>query len=133
MKRALIFGSVLMVAVAFAADALTVDKLLADRDSHDGKAVTVKGEVDDYRQRESRQGNPYITFKLKGENKVANIYLRGKLEGDAMPKNGDTVEVMGMYQKEKKVTDSFTSKDEIDASKVEGKKFGVKILKRKDS
>jgi hypothetical protein len=116
--------------LAVAVEAMTVDKMLKDQDALDGKEVTVTGVVSDYRQRESRAGNPYVNFKLKGENKVANVYLRGSLEGDKAPKNGDTVEVMGIYRKEKKVNDSFTVKDEVDASPVEKKKFGVKITKR---
>jgi hypothetical protein len=42
--------------------------------------------------------------------------------------------VNGIYRKEKKVNESFTTEDEIDASKDEKdakKKYGVKITKRK--
>jgi hypothetical protein len=134
MKRLVLVLGTLVVAVAFAADALTVEKLLADRAKFDGKDVVVSGKVAEYKQRESRKGNPYITFKLKGASEVANVYLRGKLEGDAAPKDGDTVEVNGIYRKEKKVNESFTTEDEIDASKDEKdakKKYGVKITKRK--
>jgi len=134
MKRAALVLGVMVAAVAFAAEVLTVDALLKDKDKHNEKAVTVKGVVSDYKQRESRLGNPYLTFKLKGENKIANIYMRGKLDGDKAPKDGDEVEVMGVYRKEKKVNDSFTTKDEIDASKDAEKpnqKYGVKITKRK--
>lgn len=130
MKKAVLMSAVLLSALAFAANAITVDKLLKDKDQHDGKEVTVSGVVSEYRQRESRAGNPYVNFKLKGENSIANVYMRGKLEGDKVPKNGDTVEVMGIYRKEKKVNDSFTVKDEVDASPVEKKKFGVKVTKR---
>ena len=130
MKRALVFISLLSVA-AFAAEALTVDKLLKDRETLDTKEVVVGGIVSEYRQRESQAGNPYVTFKLKGENKVASVYLQGKLEGDAAPKDGDKVEVSGVFRKEKKVNSNFTVKDEIDATKKEKKKFGVKIIKRK--
>jgi len=132
MKRALLLLSVLSVA-AFAADALTVDKLLKDKDEYDNKDVVVTGTVSEYKQRESRLGNPYVTLKLKGENKVASVYMQGKLEGDAAPKDGDTIEVNGVYRKEKKVNDDFTVKDEIDATKKEKKKYGIKITKRKVS
>ncbi len=130
MKKAILMGVVLVSALAFAVEAMTVDKMLKDQDALDSKEVTVTGVVSDYRQRESRAGNPYVNFKLKGENKIANVYVRGSLEGDKAPKNGDTVEVSGIYRKEKKVSDSFTVKDEVDASPVEKKKFGVKITKR---
>lgn len=135
MKRAVLIGAILVSALALAADALTVDSLLKDKEKYNEKAVTVKGLVSEYKQRESRLGNPYLTFKLKGENSVANVYMRGKLDGDKAPKDGDEVEVMGVYRKEKKVNDSFTTKDEIDVSKDADKpdqKYGVKITKRKD-
>ncbi len=134
MKRSVLVLGMLIAAVAFAAETLTVDKLLKDRETLDGKDVVVSGTVSEYKQRESRLGNPYITFKLKGESKVANIYMRGKLEGNAAPKDGDTVEVNGVYRKEKKVNENFTTKDEIDASKSDTdakKKYGVKVTKRK--
>lgn len=123
--------AVVVSAVAFGAAAMTVDKLLKEKDKFDGKDVVVTGKVADYKPHVSKAGNAYITFKLKGQSQTANVYLRGKLEGDAAPKDGDTVEVSGVYRKEKKVNANFTSKDEIDASKAEKKKFGVKILKRK--
>ncbi|MFM9872425.1 MAG: hypothetical protein ACKVQS_03045 [Fimbriimonadaceae bacterium] len=131
MKRSVLVLAVLVSAVAFAASAMTVDKLLKDKDKLDGKDVIVTGTVAEYKAHVSKAGNPYITFKLKGASSTANVYLRGKLEGNAAPKDGDTVEVSGVYRKEKKVNAKFTSKDEIDASKADKKKFGVKITKRK--
>ncbi|MBL8069049.1 MAG: hypothetical protein JNM28_11415 [Armatimonadetes bacterium] len=129
MKRFLVLGVFALAAISLAAT-VTVDTLLKDKAKYDGKEVVVSGKVAEYKARTSRAGNPYITFKLKGASATANVYLRGKLEGDAAPKDGDKVEVSGIYRKEKKVTDTFTSKDEIDASPVAKKKFGVKITER---
>lgn len=129
MKRVLVLGALAVAALAMAAT-ISVDTLLKNKNKYDGKDVVVSGKVAEYKARTSRAGNPYITFKLRGASATANIYLRGKLEGNAAPKDGDKVEVSGVYRKEKKVSENFTSKDEIDASPVEKKKFGVKIVER---
>lgn len=126
------FLSLAFVAVvAFAAEALTVDKLVKNADENNNKDVTVTGTVSRYTPKTSQAGNKYTNFVLKGENSTANVYFRNHLEGDAAPKDGDTVEVTGTFRKEKRVNDSFTVKNEIDATKKDGKKYGVKITKRK--
>lgn len=116
------------VLLAFAADALTVGALLKDADKYDGKAVTVTGKVLEFKQKTSRAGNQYFTLILKGDKKDAdlNVYGRGKLE--PAPAKDNQVEVSGVYRKEKKVT-TFTVKNEVDISPVEGKKYGLKIVK----
>lgn len=128
MKKFALIGIAALAVVAYAADVLTVDKLLKDRDDHDGKDVVVTGKVADFRERESRAGNKYTTFKIQGENKIASVYVQGVL--DPTPKNGDTVEVSAVFRKEKKVNDNFTVKDELDATKKANKKYGVKITKK---
>ena len=116
------------VMLAFAAEALTVANLIKDADKHDGKGVTVAGKVIEFKQKTSRAGNAYWTLKLKGEKKDEDlsVYGRGKL--DPVPKKDDKVEVNGIYRKEKKLAD-FTVKNELDTSPVEGKKYGLKIVK----
>ena len=111
------------VLLAVAADTLTVASLLKNADKYDGKAVTVTGKVLEFKQKTSRAGNAYFTLKLKGD---LNVYGHGKL--DPAPAKNDKVEASGMYRKEKKLAD-FTVKNEVDVSPVEGKKFGLKILK----
>ncbi len=111
------------VLLAVAADTLTVASLLKNADKYDGKAVTVTGKVLEFKQKTSRAGNAYFTLKLKGD---LSVYGHGKL--DPAPAKNDKVEASGMYRKEKKLAD-FTVKNEVDVSPVEGKKFGLKILK----
>jgi hypothetical protein len=131
MKRTISAVALLGVAtLALAAAALTVDGVVKDRDKHDGKTVTVRGEVSEFRERTSRAGNKYTTFVLKGENSTINAYSRGALEKG--PKNGDTIEITGQFRKEKKVNDNFTVRNEVDFSKSrENEKNGFKIIKRK--
>lgn len=110
----------------------TLEQLLAARAEFDNKVVEVTGYVAAFRQRTSRIGNDYYTFRLQtkaeatGENRPAlNIYARGKApEGLA---NGKRVTVTGTYRQEKTMRD-FTVKDEVDASTVEGKPFGIRVL-----
>jgi len=119
---------VALTATALASAPLTVDGLLKKASEHDGKAVSVKGEVSTFTEKTSRAGNKYTTFVLKGENSVANAYSQGHL--DPKPKNGDMVEITGIYLKEKKLKD-FTVKNEVNFTKVEGKPYGLKITKKK--
>lgn len=130
MRNLKIVLSLLFVGVmlAVAADALTVASLLKNADKYDGKGVTVGGKVLEFKQKTSRAGNEYWTLTLKGDKKDAdlNVYGRGKL--DPAPAKDDKVEASGVYRKEKKVT-TFTVKNEVDTSPVEGKKYGLKIVK----
>lgn len=116
------------VLLAFAADALKVDDLIKSADKHDGKAVTVVGTVTEFTQKTSRAGNKYFTFKLKGKTPETALSVYGRGEPQTAPKKDDKVEVTGIYRKEKKLP-SFTVKNEVDISAVEGKKYGLKILK----
>lgn len=114
------------VMLAIAAEAMTVDALLKDAAKNDGKAVTVAGQVVEFKQKTSRAGNKYFTLQLKGKTENVNVYGRGALA--PAPKAGNRVEATGVFRKEKKLQD-FTVKNEVDVSPVEGKKYGVKILK----
>jgi cytochrome c-type biogenesis protein CcmE len=132
MKRSLSLLLTLLcmgVMLAFAAERVAVSALLKDADKYDGKAITLTGTVADFKQKTSKRGNDYFTFKLKDKSEVVNIYGQGKLE--KAPKDGDKVEVTGRYAKEKKQGD-VTFKNElnvtVDKSKEDTKNFGVKIL-----
>lgn len=114
-----------LIVVASAASFLSVDQLLRDSKKHDKKEVTVRGRVEQFRERTSQRGNKYTTFQLKGERQTVNVYLRDHLSKD--PKNGTLVEVKGIFQLAKRVGDRVF-KNEVDASKKEGKRFGVRIL-----
>lgn len=118
------------VACAFAATILTPDQVIKDRDKLDTKVVTVRGKVEDFDAKTSKRGNAYTVFKVAGAKQKVNGYLRGHLA--KAPKNGDTVEVTGVFRKEKKVGEQ-TFKDEIDATAERGKPHGVKIIAAADA
>jgi cytochrome c-type biogenesis protein CcmE len=126
----------LLVVTAFAAVALAVDKvpladLVKEPKTYDGKTITVTGVVADFKQKTSRIGNKYFTFKLAKSEKekdkdIVNVYSQGEA-GEGV-KDGAKVVVTGVFREEKKLKD-FSVKNEIDATKVKDKENGVKVLK----
>lgn len=124
MKRIRICIAVLALAGAAIADGpLSVSALLKNADKHDSREVFVKGKVSKFDQKTSRAGNKYYTLVLKEGEEVLNVYSRGELKPPV--KAGDTVEVRGVFRKEKKLRD-FTVKNEVDATEMKDKNYGVK-------
>jgi DNA polymerase III alpha subunit len=113
MSRAFIALFLILSTLAFAIDKLTVKQLQADTKKYDNKEIILTGKVDQFKQRTSRAGNPYFTFKMvdKADKKIeVNVYGQGK--PDKEPKNGDMVEVKGIYRVEKQFAGN-TFKNEI--------------------
>lgn len=118
-------------AAVLAAEKVSLGDLLKDPKAYDGKTVSTTGIVDEFKQKTSRKGNRYFVLKLKASEKDPNrelisVYSQG--EADAGVKNGVKVGVVGVFRAEKKVVD-FTVKNEIEATRVQGKENGVKVLK----
>lgn len=112
-KKIALLTLALIASVAFAADKMTVKELLADAKKFDGKPVTVSGLVDEFKQKTSKKGNDYFTFKLidKGDKKkIVNLYGQGKPKVEV--KDGQLLSVTGDYRLEKKVG-TLTFKNEI--------------------
>ncbi len=107
---------------AFAVDKVTVAELLKQPDKFNGKAVEVTAAFQGFQQKTSRAGNKYFTFKLKDGDKLVNVFCRGTLEPP--PKEGSKLKVVGLFRKEKLVGD-MVFKNEIDATKQDGKEYGV--------
>lgn len=112
-KKVAFITLALIASVAFAADKMTVKELLVDAKKFDGKPVTVSGLVDKFKQKTSKKGNDYFTFKLvdKGDKKkIVNLYGQGKPKIEV--KDGQLLSVTGTYRVEKTVGNS-TFKNEI--------------------
>jgi hypothetical protein len=93
---------------------VTVEKIVTERDSYNGKEVSVKGTVSNIKFRTSTGGNPYSTFKLVGESGGRiNVFIRGRLK--LQP--GVKVQVKGLYRKVMRV-DERIFYDQIVASEV---------------
>lgn len=121
--------ALLVVGTAIAQNSvLSPDAVVKDAAKYDGKTITVRGQVLDFKQKTSKKGNPYFVFKLATQDKANafNVYGHGTLEPALKEKA--KVEVTGKFAKEKTVS-TFTIKNEIDVSgKDKDSKPGVKVL-----
>ncbi len=89
----------------------TVGDILSNPDQYDGKMVQVEGTVGSLKETVSKKGNPYTTFKVTQGDKSLTVFSFGKKS----IKQGDSVSVVGRYQKVKHVS-RYTFYNEIDAS-----------------
>ena len=91
----------------------TPTEILQSADKYDGKIVQVEGKVVSTNFRTSKRGNAYTTFKVTDSQKgTLSVFSFGTLT----IKEGDTVKVMGRFQKVKHVPPRYTFYNEIDAS-----------------
>jgi hypothetical protein len=94
------------------AEETTPEKIIASRDSYDGKEVSVKGTVSNIKIRTSTGGKTFTTFKIVGESGIqVNVFTWGRLK----PQVGQKVEVTGIYRKIMRV-DQRIYNNQIDAS-----------------
>ncbi|MFZ0050748.1 MAG: hypothetical protein WAK96_03155 [Desulfobaccales bacterium] len=90
----------------------TVGDILSNPDQYDGKMVQVEAKVLAPQFKTSKKGNAFTTFKLEGDGKILSVFSYGTLSING----GDSVRVIGRYQKLKKVG-PYTFSNEIDASR----------------
>ena len=95
------------------ASAATVAEIAKDPAAFDQKTVTVSGTAQEVSSRTSRRGNPYTTFRLSDHGEAVKVFTFGT----PAIKDGDRVEVRGVFQRVKQVG-AYTFHDEIDASSV---------------
>jgi lipopolysaccharide export LptBFGC system permease protein LptF len=93
----------------------TVDKILADKNSYDGKEVSVSGTVSaNLKFKTIKGGKDYTTFSLLGDSgRRINVFIWGKLK----LQGGQKVRVTGIYHKVMKVGQS-TFRNEIEAMEI---------------
>jgi hypothetical protein len=110
----LLLGFVFSVGFNDAATETTIEKILTNKDSFDGKEVSVSGIVAKIKFRTSKGGNEYTTFSLiesSGES------IRVFTWGHPKIKEGQKVKVTGTYRKVKKIR-RYTFYNEIEAVEV---------------
>lgn len=91
----------------------SVSEILNNPDKYDGKMVRVEGKVDSLKSKTSKRGNPYTSFTIKDSSSGSlSVFSFGTLP----IRSGDSVVVMGRYQKVKRVPPRYTFYNEIDAS-----------------
>jgi len=93
----------------------TVEEIVSNKDSYDGKEVSVSGAVSTPRFKSSRHRKPYMTFPLLGDSKGRINVL---FWGDKKLKTGKKVTVTGIYKKTMEMG-KYTFRDVIEASKIE--------------
>lgn len=107
---------------------MSVEDLLKASKSFDKKEVQVRGTIDKIDLKTSKKGNKYATIVLVGKDpkKSVKLYMRAHPDAKLKLAKGKVITARGMYSLEKKLGDSVF-KNEIDCSKVEGKKFGIQV------
>jgi hypothetical protein len=110
----LVFTVVLCGNFSDAAQETTVEKTLANKDSFDGKEVSVSDTVSKLKLKTSKGGNEYTTFSLMNGSGVS---LKVFVWGHSKIKEGQKVKVIGTYRKVKKVG-RYTFYNEIEATEV---------------
>lgn len=126
MKRLIALTALLVFTFAVAADKASVTSLAKDPAKFDNKVVVAVGKVAKFKAKTSRAGNKYYTFDLEEGKEHVAVYGRGELA--PTPKDGDKVEVTGLFAKERK-SGSAVFTNEIDATHKDGDKNGVKLVK----
>jgi hypothetical protein len=115
-----LFGMVLALSIMFfgnfgyAAMETTIEKILADKNSYDGKEVLVSGVVSNLKFKKSTGGNEYTTFSLTSESgKSIHVFFLGHFK----LKSRQKVNVVGIFRKDAKVGRS-TLHNEIEATEI---------------
>jgi len=93
----------------------TIKEIVADKDSYDGKEVSVTGAVSTPRFRASRHGKPYMTFPVLGDS---GSRINVLFWGDIKLKTGKKIKVQGIYRKTMEMG-KYTFRDVIETSKIE--------------
>lgn len=91
---------------------VTVQALLSDGKRYDGKQVVLVGVVRELKEKVSRKGNHYYTFKLAEGDQQVSVFSYGK----PTVREGDRVRVTGKFAVEKRVGYA-TYRNEIDITK----------------
>jgi exonuclease VII large subunit len=92
----------------------TVEEIMANKDSYDGKEVSVNGAISTPRFKSSRHGKLYMTFPLLGDSKGRiNVLFWGEIK----LKTGKKVEVKGVYRKIMEMG-KYTFRDVIEAGEI---------------
>ena len=78
-------SAILLCGTSFlAAKETTVEEIMADKDSYDGKEVSLSGAVSTPRFKASRRRKPYMTFPLLGDSgSRINILFWGDVKNPA--------------------------------------------------
>ena len=116
----ILFGIVLVLAIVLSgfsicpAIEITTEKIVTDKDSYDGKEVSVSGTVSSPKFKASRAGKTYMTFPLLGDSggRINILFW-----GDMKLKPGKRVMGKGIYRKIMEMG-KYTFRDVVAASEL---------------
>lgn len=106
------FFLITLLTGVWAQEQVNVQALLTEGKKYDGKQVVLVGTVRNLKERVSKKGNPYYTFKIGEGKQTVSVFSYGK----APVKEGDRVRVTGKFAVEKRVGYAVF-RNEIDVSK----------------
>ncbi len=110
----LFFGAVFLGSSAQAATETTVEEILANPDSFEGKEISVSGTVSTPRFKASRHGKPYMTFPLLGESGGrVNVLVWEQIK----LKKGEKIKVTGTFRQSMEMG-KYTFRNMIEASEI---------------
>ncbi len=92
----------------------TIEMIMSDSDSYDGRKVSVTGTVSNIKFETLEPGKPYTTFKLTGKS---GNRIKVAAPGTLKLKPGQEVRVKGVYRTVRKTPYRYYY-NEIEASKV---------------
>jgi hypothetical protein len=97
----------------------SIEKILSNREECDGRTVRITGVATNIKQKVSKAGNDYTTFKLTtSDGKDGKSSLKIFTFGHPSIFEGENIIVKGTYHKEKYVS-GFQYYDEIEAEEIE--------------
>jgi hypothetical protein len=115
-----LFGIILVLTIVLGGFSIcpavgtTVEKIATNKDSYDGKQVSVTGTVSNLKLKAGNVGDKYTTFILVGKSGGRiNVFIWGHLK--LQP--GQKVQVTGLYRKVRRLTHR-NYYNEIEASEV---------------
>lgn len=97
-----------------AAPQVGIRAVVQDPDRYDGKVVSVVGTITAYRERVSRAGNPYTTFRLTDGEASLSVFV---WERQGL-RDGQRIRVTGTFAKAKRVA-TYTFGNEIQAHRID--------------
>ena len=108
-------GITLLAAAAWAYQAVTIAAILESPSWYDGKEVRVCAQAYHVKQKTSKAGNPYTSFRIKEEEsrRTLGVYFRGT----APIRDNQNVCVTGVFNITKKVGE-YTFENQIEATEV---------------
>lgn len=113
-KRAFAFLAAFLICAPSSAGAQVrtdIQTILENPGEFDGRRVEVEGKVESIRSKISGKGSPYTIFMLSEDGGAVSVHA----PGDAPFREGDTVKVVGRFQKVRYLS-QYEFKNEIDAT-----------------